>query len=616
MHRMSLALAGLVVSVALAAAAPAHAADCTAPIRPASVIALEPCDDAARIVEKAAHVVPRPAQIAWQRREITAFTHFGMNTFTNREWGSGAEDEATFDPPQVDVEQWMRAYKAAGAELAMMTVKHHDGFVLYPTRYSNHTVIASPWWIDTEGCEEAADVAAARERAAELRSSDPSAFWQVRDAGCENPGGDVLGSYIRAARAEGLKVGVYLSPSDGAELPHAWHAGYVETVRAKAAAGERLSIVEQATLEDGDRSPAGMGRYGSGSAVTARTIPTLVAGDDRADDVAAGRLPTFQVQADDYNAYYLNQVYELLTEYGPIDELWLDGANPWSSAGITEPYDFTAWFELIEALSPDTVVFGGPQGIRWVGNEAGVARETEWSVTPATAEPSTFHGEWLLPEGPEAADIGSRAKLTAPSVRYLQWFPAEADVSIRRGWFYHPDQQPKTPAQLVDLYQRSVGRNASFLLNIPPAPDGRVAEADVSSLSSFGESIRRTYARNLLEPARGIARALTDDRFETAWRPHGDSGSLTVKLPGRRTFDQIQLGEDITRGQLVESFAVEVRDGSGWRQVGAATTIGYSRILVLPAPVTADRVRVRLLQARATPRLTTLGLYRTVAPAP
>jgi alpha-L-fucosidase len=374
--------------------------------------------------------------------------------------------------------------------------------------------------------------------------------------------------------------------------------------------------VERATLDDGDRSPGGMGRYGNGSAVRPRTIPTLVPGDDRSDDVRRGRLPTFRVNADDYNAYYLNQLYELLTEYGPIDELWLDGANPWSSAGITEPYDFTAWFALIDALSPGTVVFGGPQGIRWVGNEDGVARETEWSVTPATADPRSFHNEWLLPEGAQAADIGSRQKLTAPAVRYLQWFPAEADVSIRPGWFYHAGQQPKTPQQLIDRYVRSVGRNAALLLNVPPAPDGRIAGADIAALTSFGRAVRDTYARNLLEPAHGIARRLTDGRFETAWRPPGRArtGALTVPLPAARTFDQILLGEDITGGQRVERFAIDIREGPGWRQVAAGTTIGYSRILPLTEPVTADHVRVRLLQSRATPRLTTLGLYRTVAP--
>lgn len=614
-------IAATALAVPAFAAAPAHAAasGCTGPIRPAFVLRIDPCDDATRIIDKAAHIVPRPGQVTWQRNEIAAFTHFGMDTFTNREWGSGAEDEATFDPPRADVEQWMRAYKAAGAKEVMLTIKHHDGFVLYPTRYSDHSVIASPWWVRTGGCADAGAVEAARARAAAGRDTDASAFWQVRDAGCANPDGDLLGAYIRAARAAGLRVGIYLSPADGAELPHAWHADWVKKIVAKHDAGQPLSIEEQATYDDRDRAPAGMGRYGDGSAVEPRTIPTLVKNDDRAKAVSTGRLPSFTVTTDDYNAYYLNQVYEVLTQYGHIDEFWLDGANPWSGAGVTEKYDFTAWFKLIRALSPSTVVFGGPQGTRWVGDESGVARESEWSVTPDTADPMSYHNEWLLPDGPQAADIGSRAKLLDPRVHYLQWDPAEADVSLRPGWFFHADQQPKTPRQLVDLYRSSVGRNALLLLNVPPGPDGRIAPGDLASLTSFGDAVRRTYARNLLAGARpaGSVHALTDDRLSTSWSPpHGaPTGDLTVDLRRPRTFDQIRLGEDITRGQHVERFAVDVWNGSGWQPLTAATTIGYSRILTLTAPVTTSRLRVRIEQSRAVPYVTSLGLYRTVPPS-
>ncbi|MCP2335701.1 alpha-L-fucosidase [Actinomadura rupiterrae] len=602
-------LAGLAVPTAASASDSAFA-DCSGPIRPASVMRIEACDTPSRIIDKAANIVPREGQINWQRKEVTTFTHFGMDTFTNREWGSGAEDEDTFAPKSLDVDQWMRAYKAAGAKQAMFTVKHHDGFVLYPTRYSNHSVIASPWWVRTSGCGSADAAKAARARAEAARGSDPSAYWQVRAAGCENKQGDILAQYVAAARRAGLKVGIYISPADGAELPHAWHREWVKQVVAKHDAGKPLSIEEQATYDDRDRDPSGQGRYGSGSAIAPRTIPTLVKNDDRAKAVAKGKLPSFKFATDEYNAYYLNQLYELFTQYGPIDELWLDGANPWSGEGITEKYDFTAWFDLIHKLSPNTVVFGGPQGIRWIGNENGVARETEWSVTPATAEPRSYHNEWLLPEGASVADIGSRAKLTAPAAKYLQWFPGEADVSLRPGWFFHPDQKPKTPSQLVGLYDQSVGRNASLLLNIPPAADGKVASEDVNALTSFGRAIRETYSRNLLAGARPTkaAHALTDTRLGTSWQ----GGSLD--LNGPTTFDRIRLGQDITRGQHVEGFNVEAWNGSAWSTLVTGTTIGYSRILALPAPVTASRIRVAVTQARATPYITTLGLYRTSAP--
>ncbi|WP_069467353.1 alpha-L-fucosidase, partial [Actinacidiphila rubida] len=480
-------------------------------IKPASILPVDPADTPERIIAKAAAIVPRPPQVAWQERKVTGFTHFGMNTFTDREWGSGCEDEATFAPTAVDIDQWMRAYAAAGMRQVMLTAKHHDGFVVYPTRYTNHSVVASPWWY--RGAPDAT-AAAARARAADARGDDYAAFWKIRGEGNVNPDGDILGTYLAAARRAGLKVGVYLSPADGAELPHAWHETFVAQIVAKHDAGKPLSTEEQSTYDDRDRTPSGMGRYGSGSTVTARTIPTLVEGDDRAGAVAAGRLPVFRVTADDYNAYYLNQLYELFTQYGPIDELWLDGANPWTSSGISEAYDFTTWFRLIHELSPDTVTFAGPQGTRWVGNEGGTARLTEWSVTPATADPATAHGEGLLPRGAQVTDIGSDAAITAPGVKYLQWFPAEADVSIRPGWFWHADEQPKTAEQLVSLYGTSVGRNAVLLLNVPPNTSGRVDDADVSELTRFGTAIAATYRRNLLEGARpaALAGTLTDGR--------------------------------------------------------------------------------------------------------
>ncbi|UKY50275.1 alpha-L-fucosidase [Streptomyces inhibens] len=533
------------------------AGPCDKPVTPASQMAVEPCDTPARIIDKAAHTVPTKGQLAWQQREITAFTHFGMNTFTNREWGSGAEDEKLFDlsgPSRIDVDQWMRAYKAAGAEQVMLTAKHHDGFVLYPSRYTPHSVAASPG----------------------------------------RP--DVVGAYVKAARRAGLKVGIYLSPSDGAELPHAWHAKWVEEIRQKQQEGKPLSLPERVALEDGDHTPRGLGRFGNGSKVTGRTLPTLVPGDDRAAAVRGGRLPTFRVRADDYDAYYLNQVYELFTQYGPIDELWLDGANPWTDSGITQKYNVAQWFQMIHRLSPDTVVFAGPQGARWVGNENGIARETEWSVTPSAEDPWTVMAGGL-PNDSTDPDIGSRAKLLAPTTKYLQWYPAEADVSLRPGWFHHPGERPKTPAQLMDLYEKSVGRNASLLLNVPPAKDGRIAAEDVASLTAFGTAVRETYGKDL--------------------RAAG---------PGPWTFDRIGLSEDIRHGQRVERFAVQARIDGAWTTVAQGTTIGRRRILALHRPVTSPMprkgmggapiaVRVTVQEARGRTYLAPVTLHRSRAAA-
>ncbi|MGW1405238.1 alpha-L-fucosidase [Streptomyces sp. NPDC002403] len=544
---LALAATAALVPVQAIAQQPAHqrtappGTPCSAPVKPAPQMAVESCDSPDRIIEKAANIVPTAGQLAWQQREVTAFTHFGMNTFTDREWGSGTEDEKLFAPESIDADQWMRAYKAAGVEQVMLTAKHHDGFVLYPSRYTDHSVALSP--------------------------GSP----------------DVVAAYVKAARKAGLKVGLYLSPSDGAELPHTWHAQWVDTIREKQAEGKPLSLPERMALEDGDRAPAGEGRFGNGSPVTERTIPTLVPGDDRAAAVRSGKLPTFRVKADDYDTYYLNQLYELFTQYGPIEELWLDGANPWSGSGITQKYDVKQWFDMVKALSPNTVVFQGPQGVRWVGNENGIARETEWSVTPHTTDPWTGLGS--LPNDSTDPDIGSRARLLDPEVNYLQWYPAEADVSIRPGWFHHPDQKPKTPAQLMNLYEKSVGRNASLLLNVPPGKDGRIDDADVASLTAFGSDVRRIYG--------------TDVRRQN---------------PAPYTFDRIAVREDIRHGQRVERFAVEARVGGSWQRIAEGTTIGHQRILSLATPVTATSVRVKVLESRAAPHLGATTLHLSTAP--
>jgi len=224
-------------------------------------------------------------------------------------------------------------------------------------------------------------------------------------------------------------------------LPHDWFANvYVPSIQAKPP--DQRSINEVATLEDLPGTPRGLGRYGSGSAIVARTIPTPVPGDDRAGQ----DLPTFHVMADDYNAYYLNQLYEIFTQYGPIDELWLDGANPWSGSGIAEKYDFTTWFSMIHALSPDTVVFAGPQGTRWVGNEDGVARTTEWSVvaTPPIRQQHTGRRFWSAALRPTISVRGSRWP-TRRCVLCNGSLPRPTSRSGRAGSIILPNRRKRSP---------------------------------------------------------------------------------------------------------------------------------------------------------------------------
>lgn len=558
------------------------------------------------VVALAATVTPEPAQLAWQQRDRTAFSHFGMNTFTDREWGSGAEPETRFSPArEADVDQWMRALRAAGCRLAMLTVKHHDGFVLYPTRYSNHSIIASPYWLRL-GSEPSPAARRRREHAQQRRADDPSAYWQARDAGDRNPAGDLFRMYADSARRHGLKVGVYLSPADGCELTKALWDKEVAQARADKAAGRWLSIEQRAALEDADAglAPQGQGRYGNGSPKKRRTIPTLVPGDDRTGRIRSGQLPSFHYDLDDYNAYYLNQIYELLTEYGTIDEFWLDGANPWAGLGAQQDYDMAAFFEVFHALAPGMRAFEGPSGFRWVGNEEGRALPDSWSVVPMTGDPRIAYGEPLLVGGASNPHLGSRAHLADPTTRFLQWLPAECDVSLRPGWFWHAGQTAKTPEELVEIYRASVGRNATMLLNVPAATDGRIPQADVAALTAYGDAIARTEADDLL----------ADGSTATPSRSADDTTTPTVEVTLRVpvTADQFQLGEDIAHGQQVESAVLDAMVNGQWRTIAEVTTIGLRRICQLEQPVTTDRLRLRVLAARGTARINRLSAYRSV----
>ncbi|MFC9693918.1 alpha-L-fucosidase [Kribbella sp. NPDC056951] len=404
-------------------------------------------------------VRPSARQLAWQRQELTAFVHFGINTFTDLEWGTGLDDPAVYDPAELSCDQWVRVLVDAGFKSVILTAKHHDGFCLWPSRFLPHTIAASP------------------------------------------SGRDVMAEMSAACAEHGLGMGFYLSPADLYQ----------------------------------EKAPGGY--YGNGSPAVASEIGEFV------------------YEVDDYNRFYLNQLYELLTQYGPITEVWLDGANPTSTA---QEYAFDAWFDLIRRLAPSaTIAVGGPD-VRWVGNEDGFARETEWSVVPFAS------GQMVAQQ--TAASVAGPAELAAADE--LRWYPAEVDVSIRPGWFYHAseDDAVKSVPELLDIYRKSVGRNAVLLLNIPPDRRGRFADPDVQALAAFGEAIRSYY--------------------DTA-----------VELPG--SFNVLSLREDIAAGQQVESFAVDALIDGSWTEVAVGTTIGHRRLIPLDSSVTADAVRVRILATRA-----------------
>lgn len=476
-----------------------------------SRIPVAPTDTEADLVRKASQVRPTERQIAWQALERTAFLHFGVNTFTGLEWGTGDEDPDVFQPTGLDTDQWARALRDGGFKLAILTVKHHDGFVLYPTRYTNHSVASSSW-----------------------RSGK----------------GDVLRAFADSMRSHGIKVGVYLSPADENQYLH--------------------------------------GVYANGSARATHTIPTLLPGDTRTPS------RSWELAATDYGAHMLNTLYEVLTEYGPVDEVWFDGAQGHIPADKVERYDWDSWYTLVRDLAPGAAIAVTGPDVRWVGNEGGTAREDEWSVIPVK-ENQYGRTDWALSY--DTPDEGSRAALVKalPSTAYLQWWPAECDVSIRDGWFYHPDQQPKSVDELTEIYFGSVGRNSVLLLNVPPDTDGVLHASDVTRLREFRERIERELPHDLGAQARRTT------------EPSG----VTVELGTTSDVDRIWLAEDIREGQQIEAFVVEAQRGGTWTEVARGGTVGASRILRLTAPVRARRWRVRVTGARGAVRLARFELYRS-----
>lgn len=451
--------------------------------------------------------VPSAAQLKWHEMELNAFVHFTTNTFTDKEWGYGDEQPSVFNPTQVDAGQWAKTLKATGFKTMILTCKHHDGFCLWPSKYTEHSVKNSPY---------------------------------------KNGKGDIVREARDAAKKYGLHFGVYLSP---------W-----------------------------DRNRAD---YGQPS----------------------------------YVDYYRNQLKELFTGYGPVFEMWFDGANGGDGyyGGAREKrringatyYDWPNTLDMVRKMEPQVIFFSdaGP-GVRWVGNERGVAGETNWN----TISTDTLH----------AGKPNIEALLNTGSPDGKQWVPAEVDVSIRPGWFYHAseDSKVKTPQQLFDIYLTSVGRGSTLLLNIPPDRRGLFHEIDVQSLNGFAALLKKTFARNLAAKATVTAnsyrgkqaafapRNLTDGNKETYWTTNDEqtTGQFEVSLPVASSVQYIVLQEYIKLGQRVQQFTVEAFTNGNWTKITEGTTIGYKRILKVD-PVKASKIRVSITAARACPVIANVEVY-------
>lgn len=476
-------------------------------------------DSPAVIITKAAHVVPTPNQLAALKNEFIAFVHFGPNTFTRREWGTGMEDPAVFNLKELDTDQWCRAMKAAGIKLVLITAKHHDGFVLWQSRYTRHGVMSSPF---------------------------------------RGGKGDIVKDLSESCRKYGIKLGIYLSPAD-------------------------LYQIE---------NPEGL--YGNLSKYTLRTIPCEVPGRPFKDK------RKFQFVVDDYNEYFLNQLFELLTEYGPIAEVWFDGAHPKRKGGQT--YNYAAWKKLIHTLAPQAVIFGR-EDVRWCGNEAGMTRDTEWNVIPYSVNPDTASHFSDMTD----IDLGSREQLYKG--KYLHYQQAEVNTSIREGWFYRDDTQQRSRSadDVFDIYERAVGGNATFLLNIPPNRDGRFSDVDVAVLEEVGKRIRQTYGNNLLKGAQGPSAVL--DGSDDTYIVLDKQKEFVVTMPAPVKINRIMLQEAVaTRSERVEKFAVDARIDGEWQEIATATNIGYKRLLRFPE-IETDGLRFRLLESRLAPAVSHISAY-------
>lgn len=418
--------------------------------------------------------LPRPtkAQLAWQDMEFYLFMHFGPNTFTDLEWGHGNEKEEVFNPTSLDCEQWCRVAKASGAKGIIITAKHHDGFCLWPSKYSKHTVRESKW---------------------------------------KDGKGDVLKDLSNACKKYGLKFGVYLSP---------WDRNHPD--------------------------------YGTGK----------------------------------YNDVFVGMMKEVLTNYGPVWEFWWDGANGEGPNGKRQVYDWKRFEQTVRKLSPNTIVFSdiGPDA-RWCGNEDGIAGKTNWN----TLDTAGFT---------RGAGAPRQDTLNTGNVQGKLWIPAECDVSIRPGWFYHKaeDSKVKTPEQLFELYLKSVGRGANLLLNVPPDGRGLITEYDSAALVGFNGLRRKNLEHNLFKNAstyhlfHGIlkkAPALSDGNYKTVETiSEIIQQSVGVELKSKRNekINCIVLNEDLLKGQHCSHFKLLLFNSKDElvKEI-YGTTIGKKRMITFPA---------------------------------
>ena len=450
--------------------------------------------------ERLIQIRPSKRQLSHQAMEFYAFVHFTVNTFTDREWGAGKESPSIFNPKELDTDQWAQAIKSAGMTGLILTCKHHDGFCLWPSKYTEHTIAASPY---------------------------------------KNGKGDIVAQAAASCKKYGLKFGVYLSPWDR-------------------------------------NCPL----YGQGKA---------------------------------YDDFFCNQLEELLTGYGDIFSVWFDGACGEGPNGKKQIYDFERYYKVIRQLQPNACISVCGPDVRWCGNEAGHCRPSEWSVVPLRTKDTEIIKEKSQKEDSSEfrqrkisaydQDLGSRKLLeNEPD---LIWYPAEVNTSIRPGWFYHSyeDDKVRSLEELVNIYINSVGGNATFLLNIPPMPNGLFHKNDLERLQQLGDYLRKNlstpfYSQTNPVPAFTAQSPCTNSTYIFSF---DDKRTETIKY--------IVIMEDISQSQRIEEYTVEAKIKGNYECIYRGSVIGYKKIIRLDKPVKTDEIRLTINQCRSFPILSFFGLY-------
>ena len=464
-------------------------------------------------------VRPDQRQVDYQEMGYFCFAHFTVNTYTGKEWGHGTESPQIFNPVKMDAGQWVKAAKDGGMKGFLLTCKHHDGFCLWPSQYTEHSVKNSPY---------------------------------------KDGRGDIVREVADACKKYGMKFGIYLSP---------W-----------------------------DRNS---GVYGEGKS---------------------------------YNDYYVNQLTELLSNYGEIYVVWLDGACGEGANGKLQEYDWDRYFEVVRRLQPQANIFGCGPDVRWCGNEAGATRPSEWSVVPADMADAekvsalSQHEDNIKfrERGIESTqmDLGSREKLK--NEKELIYYPAETDFSIRPGWFYREeeDNQVRSAENLKEIYLKTIGGNTTMLLNVPPTKEGLFHERDVKVLAELGEFIRTAFADNIADQAEicvtpavdvhgNTAEVLRRENYDTYFENPEGQQKLTVELRWQKQQEltYLVIKEQIQLSQRVESFAVSYEnEDNTWVNCYEGTVIGHKKIVNLDG-IRTRALQIKITDARVAPILNFVGVY-------